>query len=146
MIDPNFRDEVAKGGVLSARLAVYKVCEEHCHTTDILSAFVDAIADGVDVLSVSVAFDDAIDGQGVNAFPYSYRESSLAYGKEETSTCLETDARTIFHNALRVALLSKRTYPKVQILKSEAVYNSAAPLVAMFSARGPSRFMPHLIK
>nr|GFA27672.1 paired amphipathic helix protein Sin3-like 4 [Tanacetum cinerariifolium] len=36
--------------------------------------------------------------------------------------------------------------PKVQILKSEAVYNSAAPLVATFSARGPSRFMSHLIK
>nr|GEZ01017.1 subtilisin-like protease SBT4.3 [Tanacetum cinerariifolium] len=53
-------DRVAKGGVPSARLAVYKVCEEHCHTTDILSAFVDAIADGVDVLSVSVVFNDAI--------------------------------------------------------------------------------------
>nr|GEU76319.1 ribonuclease H-like domain-containing protein [Tanacetum cinerariifolium] len=137
------------------------------------------LTDGVDVLSVLVVFDDAIDvaedpiaigsfmrasdidrkilnkvllgkeaiimGQGVNAFPYSYREPPLAYGKEETSTCSKTDARTVFHNALRVALLSKRD-PKVQIFKSEAVYNSAAPLVAMFSARGPSRFMPYLIK
>nr|GEY96999.1 subtilisin-like protease SBT4.3 [Tanacetum cinerariifolium] len=52
---------VAKGGVPSMRLAVYKVCKEHCHTTDILSAFDDAIADGEDGLSVSVAFDDAVD-------------------------------------------------------------------------------------
>nr|GEY30053.1 ribonuclease H-like domain-containing protein [Tanacetum cinerariifolium] len=36
---------------------------------------------------------------------------------------------------------------KVQILKSEVVYNnSAAPLVATFSAKGRSRFMPDIIK
>nr|GEY02940.1 subtilisin-like protease SBT4.3 [Tanacetum cinerariifolium] len=152
-------DGVAKGGVTSARLAVYKVCDIVCHTTDLLSAFDDAIADGVVVLSVSISLDQELDftidpiaigslhvvrrniltsvsagnegpvlgsiqnfapwmltagasdndrriidkvllgkelilvGQGVNAFPSSYRESPLVLGKEVTSTCSETDAR-----------------------------------------------------
>ncbi|GJY14725.1 subtilisin-like protease SBT4.3 [Tanacetum coccineum] len=54
-------DRVVKGGVPSARLAVYKVCDVVCHTTDVLSAFDGTIADGVDVLSVSIALDDALD-------------------------------------------------------------------------------------
>nr|GEZ43102.1 subtilisin-like protease SBT4.3 [Tanacetum cinerariifolium] len=53
-------DGVAKGGIPSARLAVYKVCDAVCHTTDLLSAFDGAIADGVDVLSVSMALGTAL--------------------------------------------------------------------------------------
>ncbi|XP_023644696.1 subtilisin-like protease SBT4.3 [Capsella rubella] len=50
----------ARGGVPSARIAAYKVClpgPSRCSDVDILAAFDDAIADGVDVISVSISTD-----------------------------------------------------------------------------------------
>ncbi|KAI3951470.1 hypothetical protein MKW92_016605 [Papaver armeniacum] len=48
----------ARGAVPSARIAVYKVCssgdEDPCYSHDILAGFDDAIADGVDILSLSM--------------------------------------------------------------------------------------------
>ncbi|KAK4857184.1 hypothetical protein QYF36_025445 [Acer negundo] len=45
----------ARGGVPSARIAAYKVCyPEGCASADILSAFDDAIADGVDLITISI--------------------------------------------------------------------------------------------
>ncbi|CAK9184727.1 unnamed protein product [Ilex paraguariensis] len=44
----------ARGGAPSARLAIYKACWfELCNDADVLSAFDDAINDGVDILSLS---------------------------------------------------------------------------------------------
>ena len=58
---------LARGGVPSARIAVYKVCwERGCSDANILAAFDDAIADGVDILSLSIGdlvrpfFEDGI--------------------------------------------------------------------------------------
>ncbi|WRX32109.1 Peptidase S8/S53 domain - like 10 [Theobroma cacao] len=45
----------ARGGVPSARIAVYKVCDDSgCSDVAILAAFDDAIDDGVDIISMSV--------------------------------------------------------------------------------------------
>ena len=45
----------ARGAVPGARLAIYKVCwDSACRGEDVLAAFDDAIADGVDVISMSI--------------------------------------------------------------------------------------------
>ncbi|GMJ00869.1 hypothetical protein like AT5G59100 [Hibiscus trionum] len=51
----------ARGGVPSARIAAYKVCSaEGCTSETILAGFDDAIADGVDLLTVSIVSTTAI--------------------------------------------------------------------------------------
>ncbi|KAJ6814974.1 cucumisin-like [Iris pallida] len=61
----------ARGGVPSARIAVYKICWSYgCSDADILAAFDDAIADGVDIISLSVG----------GSFPLDYFEDSIAIG------------------------------------------------------------------
>ncbi|KAF7831008.1 cucumisin-like protein [Senna tora] len=56
-----------RGGVPSARIAVYKVCWLiGCDTADILAAFDEAIADGVHIISLSVAFNQVVHHQYYN--------------------------------------------------------------------------------
>ncbi|XP_028787261.1 cucumisin-like [Neltuma alba] len=65
----------ARGGVPSARIAVYKVCWGNrgtCHDADILAAFDEAISDGVDIISLSVG------ARGGN--PAEYFEDATAIG------------------------------------------------------------------
>ncbi|KAI4383430.1 hypothetical protein MLD38_009268 [Melastoma candidum] len=50
-----------RGGVPSARIVVYKVCnDKQCSTSGILAAFDDAIADGVDIITVSLGSQRAM--------------------------------------------------------------------------------------
>ncbi|XP_071705970.1 subtilisin-like protease SBT4.3 [Rutidosis leptorrhynchoides] len=261
---------VARGGVPSARIAVYKACGEHCYSTDILSAFDDAIADGVDIISASFNFHDHLElnndpiaigsfhavqkniltvnsagndgpavssttsyapwilsvgasntdrriidklllgtgavavGHGINAFPSSDGYAPLAYGKEVTTNCSEDDARKCAFSCLDSSLVEQKVilcdeyyrdldilkesgalgfiipdygegkvsrimpYPvitlgdtdlnlvrayknsttlaRVQILKSEVIEVPDAPRVALFSSRGPHRFLLDIIK
>lgn len=61
----------ARGAVPGARLAVYKVCwDNDCHGADVLAAFDDAIADGVDVISYSIG----------GKLPVPYFEDAAAIG------------------------------------------------------------------
>ncbi|KAG6436556.1 hypothetical protein SASPL_101457 [Salvia splendens] len=61
----------ARGGVPSARIAVYKICwHGGCSDADILAAFDDAIADGVDIISISVG----------GLTPVDYFNDSIAIG------------------------------------------------------------------
>ncbi|KAJ4822427.1 hypothetical protein Tsubulata_034204 [Turnera subulata] len=60
----------ARGGVPSAQIAVYKICWAYgCTDADILAAFDDAIADGVDIISHSVG-----------GWPQDYFEDAIAIG------------------------------------------------------------------
>ncbi|XP_015967226.1 subtilisin-like protease SBT4.6 [Arachis duranensis] len=53
---------IAKGAVPSSRLAVYQVCvTERCVEADILKAFDDAIADGVDLITISLGRREEVD-------------------------------------------------------------------------------------
>ncbi|XVE99671.1 hypothetical protein REPUB_Repub03eG0220000 [Reevesia pubescens] len=68
-----FRAGTTRGGVPSARIAVYKICwYDGCYEEDILAAFDDAIADGVDIISLSVggflASEYFIDSIAIGAF------------------------------------------------------------------------------
>ncbi|XP_043708286.1 subtilisin-like protease SBT4.4 isoform X2 [Telopea speciosissima] len=52
----------ARGGVPSARIAAYKVCDSQgCSESAILAGFDDAIADGVDIISISIGATHIID-------------------------------------------------------------------------------------
>ncbi|KAK2352536.1 Subtilase family protein [Trifolium repens] len=50
-----------RGGVPSSRIAVYKVCNPKCRDDNILAAFDDAIADGVDIISISIGNESAFE-------------------------------------------------------------------------------------
>ncbi|KFK34006.1 hypothetical protein AALP_AA5G090000, partial [Arabis alpina] len=55
-----FGNGTARGGVPAARIAVYKVCEPGpfgCSADGLLSAFDDAIGDGVDIITISIGGD-----------------------------------------------------------------------------------------
>ncbi|RLM86365.1 hypothetical protein C2845_PM04G04900 [Panicum miliaceum] len=61
----------ARGGVPGARLAIYKICwDDFCASEDMLAAFDDAIADGVDLISFSIG----------GKLPVPYFEDAAAIG------------------------------------------------------------------
>ncbi|XP_010262905.2 PREDICTED: subtilisin-like protease SBT4.3 [Nelumbo nucifera] len=261
----------ARGGVPSARIAVYKVCSYiGCVEEDILSAFDDAIADGVDIISLSLGHSAAAElsadslaigtfhamakgiltsssagnfgpergstssvapwmfsvaassidrqiidrlvlgdgtqlvGRSVNSFGSRRRSKvDLVYGTTASTLCDFTSVRRCSYGCLdrrlvkgKIVLCDKvslgaepmragalgvlmidrvfndvaLTYPlpavllssengeklklylnstrnpQAKILKSEAIHDSSAPVVASFSSRGPSVIIPDIIK
>ncbi|KAL0910553.1 hypothetical protein M5K25_021547 [Dendrobium thyrsiflorum] len=77
----NFAGGTARGGAPLARLAIYKVCwpipgpnpnlQNTCFDADMLAAIDDAVADGVDILSISI---------GANGKPPVYTADAIALG------------------------------------------------------------------
>ena len=66
----------AKGGVPSARIATYRICQpDMCDGDRVLAAFDDAIADGVDIISISIGIGRLF-GDGA----YDFFEDSIAIG------------------------------------------------------------------
>ncbi|XP_022753600.1 subtilisin-like protease SBT4.3 [Durio zibethinus] len=260
----------ARGGVPSARIAAYKVCsEEGCASADILAAFDDAIADGVDLITISIGADsssefyqdpiaigafhaaekgilvmqsagnsgtsgpqsvisvapwkltvaastmdrlfidkvvlgngETLTGFSINSFSLNRTKFPLVYGLQATSDCDETSARICEIGCLNSSLvknkivlcdefggqeeahvagalgsilqtsidnvsfvvplpalalsidnydsvksyLSSNEQPEAEILKSETIEDSAAPVVASFSSRGPNLIVPEILK
>ncbi|EFH40850.1 predicted protein [Arabidopsis lyrata subsp. lyrata] len=216
----------ARGGVPASRIAAYKVCSgSGCSTESILSAFDDAIADGVDVISaslggvttymyekdpiaigafhamakgiltvqsagnsgpnptVSVApwiltvaasttnrgvFTKVVLGNGktlvgksVNAFDLKGKQYPLVYEQSVEKCNNESQAkgkivRTLALSFLTLTPQSKEQVismfhtltmsPKAAVLKSEAIFNQAAPKVAGFSSRGPNTIAVDILK
>jgi len=50
-----------RGGVPSSRIATYKVCNPKCSDENVLAAFDDAIADGVDIITVSLGNNNYVE-------------------------------------------------------------------------------------
>ncbi|CAH2034302.1 unnamed protein product [Thlaspi arvense] len=59
-----------RGGVPASRIAAYNVCLDLCTSADILSGFDDAIADGVDIINISIGSETA----------WLYRDDPIAIG------------------------------------------------------------------
>lgn len=69
----NIAPSVARGGAVGARLAVYKACWFHlCTDADVLSALDDAVADGVDIISISAGH--------VHTPPHSFFQDAYSIG------------------------------------------------------------------
>ncbi|XP_039042753.1 subtilisin-like protease SBT4.6 [Hibiscus syriacus] len=264
-----FAEGTARGGVPSARIAVYKVCgADGCTVANILAGFDDAVADGVDILTVSLGSDpsefysdpvaigayhaaekgilvmqsagnsgasglqsvssvapwilsvaastmdrliidnvvlgngNTLIGYSVNSFTLNRTKVPLVYGSQASTECDENSARacsdgcldstlvknkivvcdnfrglpearragalgsilqTLFDNVSFVvpfpaSALSIEHYKSLksylnstekavaEILRSETIEDSTAPVVAAFSSRGPSVIVPDILK
>ncbi|RDY10977.1 hypothetical protein CR513_04424, partial [Mucuna pruriens] len=113
----------ARGGVPSAHIAVYKVCWSlGCMSTDILAAFDEAIADGVDILSVSLGPSDVVhddyfeDIYAIGAFHAMQRGILMS----KSSGNLGPDAYTISNNApwlisVAASIIDRNFFTNVQL-------------------------------
>ncbi|GKV32978.1 hypothetical protein SLEP1_g41537 [Rubroshorea leprosula] len=178
-------------GVPSARIAAYKVCGDLCSSDAILAAFDNAIADGVDIITISIEHIEPLDfSEDVIAIAASRRIGSSStrsfwgmgiYKWNCFEGCLDKNAvkgkivlcdsfQGIFVSKDSVALgaisiddgsgtdvaplpaaaltdvghnfvksyLNSTEKPEAEILTSEAIIDSSAPMFAPFSSCWPN--------
>ncbi|KAJ8471269.1 hypothetical protein OPV22_025612 [Ensete ventricosum] len=177
----------ARGGAPAARIAVYKICwSDGCDSHYILAAFDDAIADGVDIISMSLGGSFAIDyfedvlaigsfhavakgiltsasagnygpyrGTVANVAPWMLVVAASSIDRRIVDKVVLGNNMTIRGISINSFPTQKKFYPLVlgderrplsRILKSRAVFNRGAPVVASFSSRGPNPITPNILK
>ncbi|KZV06564.1 cucumisin-like [Dorcoceras hygrometricum] len=103
-----FADGIARGGVPSARIASYKVCFRNigCQSADILAAFDGAIADGVDIITISLGASIPLilenDAIGIGSLHASQKGILVVHaaGNEGLEGCVLSTVPWIFSVAL----------------------------------------------
>ncbi|KAK8350177.1 hypothetical protein E1A91_A06G180400v1 [Gossypium mustelinum] len=162
-----FGSGTARGGVPSARIAVYKICwSDGCQDADILAGLDDAISDGVDIISISVGggrtrdyFEDAIDIASFHAMKNGILTVSSAGnegpGRSTISNfspwSLSVAASTIDRKfSTKVQLGNKKIYEGVSIntfdLKNKTypmIYGGDAPNTTTASSRSSRLCFPN---
>ncbi|CAA6656240.1 unnamed protein product [Spirodela intermedia] len=105
----------ARGGVPSARIAVYKVCytDHTCNDEDVLSAFDAAANDGVDIINLSLGFNILTAAAAGNQGPFhrsimNFSPWMLTVGASTVDRQLRTDL--ILGNGERITGVSVNTF------------------------------------
>ncbi|KAI3992839.1 hypothetical protein MKX01_021562 [Papaver californicum] len=116
----------ARGGMPSARLAIYKVCWPGCTDADILAAFDDAISDGVDIISISISsspdlFDDSISIGSFHAFKKGILVSTSAGNTGESTTKVAPWLLTVAASSIDREFSSNVHLGNSEILKGSSI-------------------------
>ncbi|KAJ6772694.1 PROPROTEIN CONVERTASE SUBTILISIN/KEXIN [Salix koriyanagi] len=125
----------ARGGVPSARIAVYKVCWlDGCWDADILAAFDDAIADGVDIISISIGswephdyFNDSIAIGAFHAIKYGILTSTS--GGNEGPGLATISNISPWSLSVAASTIDRKFLTKVLLGNSKAYENVMYPLI-----------------
>ncbi|KAI3961000.1 hypothetical protein MKW92_048140 [Papaver armeniacum] len=117
----------ARGGMPSARLAIYKICWPGCTDADNLAAFDDAISDGVDIISISISsspdgfFDDPISIGSFHAFKKGILVSTSAGNSGESTTKVAPWLLTVAASSIDREFNSNLHLGNSEILKGSSI-------------------------
>ncbi|XP_026409794.1 subtilisin-like protease SBT5.3 [Papaver somniferum] len=119
----------ARGGMPSARLAIYKTCwlGGGCTDADNLAAFDDAISDGVDIISISIAaspdgfFDDPISIGSFHAFKKGILVSTSAGNTGVATTKCAPWLLTVAASSIDREFISNVQLGNSKILKGSSI-------------------------
>ncbi|KAI3940231.1 hypothetical protein MKW98_027085 [Papaver atlanticum] len=116
----------ARGGMPSARLAIYKICWPFCEDADNLAAFDDAISDGVDIISISISssadlFNDPISIGSFHAFKKGILVSTSAGNSGDSTTKVAPWLLTVAASSIDREFSSNVHLGNSEILKGSSI-------------------------